>query len=551
MSQRISIIKPGAVRRGDTAAMLAGTEQAGLKMVSTSMTLSARQLMISCAAMYLMLVAALLVGIRHSTGGHFAYALDDPYIHLALAENLAHGHYGINAGEAASPSSSLLWPFLLVPFAGTAIHTYLPLFWCVIAGVAASALFGWIIDRWQSDSDGRLRLVWYQQLLLGLLLILVANLASLTIVGMEHVSQVLLAICCAFAVMEALAERPVSWWCVVAAVVAPSVRYEDVSLTLVVCVALAAQRRWAASLGTMGLGLAPLAAFSWFLKSDGLPALPLSVLLKADAYVKAGPIAHGLELVRHGLTRSLDMERLPTTMLCLAVIWLTLRARTRQSVTVLAGAAALAILQVLIGRFNWFHRYEVYALVFLVLVVVERLIRTTKLGYWWYAAGLACFSLTYIYATLVTVTASTKIYRQQYQMHRFITEYYSGNYAVNDLGLASFRRRPGMYVLDLVGLGSLEAARQEDKSSAWLKAIAEEHRVDLAMIYPTWFDKLPDKWTPLATMCEEPTGGIAGHLSRARPCMVYYSTTAARNGEIRGELRAFAVTLPAKLTMKI
>ena len=506
--------------------------------------------MVCCAAMYLVLVAGLLVGIRSSTGGHFAYALDDPYIHLALAENLAHGLYGINAGEAASPSSSLLWPFLLIPFAGTAIHVYLPLFWCVVSGVAASALFGWIICRWQGDSGGRLRLVWYQQLLLGFLLILLANLASLTIVGMEHVLQVLLAVCCAVALMEALAGRGIPWWCVAAAVVAPWVRYEDVSLTLAVCFALAAQKRWTVAWATMGLAVAPLVAFSWFLKSEGLPALPLSVLLKADAYVKAGPVAHGLELMRHGIKRSLDAERIPTTVLCLVIVWLTLRARTRESRTILAGAAMLAVLQVAIGRFNWFHRYEVYALIFLALVIISWMVRTTKLSYRWYAVGLACFSLTYMYATLVTVTAATKIYRQQYQMHRFVTEYYSGNYAVNDLGLASFERRPGTYVLDLVGLGSLESARREDKSSAWLKGIAEEHGVDLAMIYPSWFEKLPDSWTPLATMCEEPTGGIAGHLSRARPCMVYYSTTPARNDEIRRELQAFASTLPNKVTMR-
>ncbi len=32
--------------------------------------------------------------------GPFTYALDDPYIHLALAEEIARGHYGVNPGEA-------------------------------------------------------------------------------------------------------------------------------------------------------------------------------------------------------------------------------------------------------------------------------------------------------------------------------------------------------------------------------------------------------------------------------------------------------------------
>lgn len=49
-------------------------------------------------------------------GGAFCFTLDDPYIHLALSENLwKHGHYGVNLGEVSAPSSSVLWPFLVAP----------------------------------------------------------------------------------------------------------------------------------------------------------------------------------------------------------------------------------------------------------------------------------------------------------------------------------------------------------------------------------------------------------------------------------------------------
>ena len=53
--------------------------------------------------------------ILHLRGGHFSYTLDDAYIHLALAENLAGGHYGVNLGEYSAASSSILWPLLLIP----------------------------------------------------------------------------------------------------------------------------------------------------------------------------------------------------------------------------------------------------------------------------------------------------------------------------------------------------------------------------------------------------------------------------------------------------
>ena len=64
---------------------------------------------------FLCLAAAELVAVLFVNGGGFSYTLDDPYIHLALAENILRGHYGVNLQEFSSPSSSVLWPFLLVP----------------------------------------------------------------------------------------------------------------------------------------------------------------------------------------------------------------------------------------------------------------------------------------------------------------------------------------------------------------------------------------------------------------------------------------------------
>jgi hypothetical protein len=54
-----------------------------------------------------------LVLVLRAIGGAFGFSLDDPYIHLALASHILDGHYGINPNEAAAPSSSILFPFLV------------------------------------------------------------------------------------------------------------------------------------------------------------------------------------------------------------------------------------------------------------------------------------------------------------------------------------------------------------------------------------------------------------------------------------------------------
>src|SRR5579872_6646054 len=46
-------------------------------------------------------------------GGRLVFSLDDPYIHLAVADHILSGGYGVNADEFSSPSSSILWPYLL------------------------------------------------------------------------------------------------------------------------------------------------------------------------------------------------------------------------------------------------------------------------------------------------------------------------------------------------------------------------------------------------------------------------------------------------------
>ena len=50
------------------------------------------------------------------------------------------------------------------------------------------------------------------------------------------------------------------------------------------------------------------------------------------------------------------------------------------------------------------------------------------------------------------------VYEQQFQMHRFLANFPGRIVAVNDLGLVSYDRPPGLYVLDLWGLASPEAS---------------------------------------------------------------------------------------------
>jgi hypothetical protein len=486
--------------------------------------------------LYLLMCAAVFVAVRRANGGHFVFGLDDPYIHLALAQQIAHGHYGINATEASSPSSSLLWPLLLAPFAVTRFAVMATLLLNVVCGVGAAWLIGAMVAAWPGGGrDERVR-----RELSVVALLFIANAVGLTFIGMEHMLQTMLALACAWGIVACLRGMRVPVWCVVAAVVGPWVRYESLGITLALCVALWGQRRRRGAALVMTTAVVPLVGFSIFLRGLGLPMLPTSVMVKGGA-ATAG---HGY-LVAFAKDWAIQMahafgepEKAPLLVLFATLVGLAWVQTERVRRFALGGAAAAAGLHLLIGRYGWSYRYEVYVLAFAAVVTLYVVHERPRMLLGWYALGLLACSMPYVRAAMETHRASHDVYRQQYQTARLTRDFYKGNIAVDDLGLVSFDRPRGQYVLDLFGLGSVEAAREKDKSAAWLDGITRRHEVGLVAIYP-YYKELPKSWRPLGKLClTGPTPIVAER------CVAYYATGLAAEPETERAFAAFVRTLP-------
>ena len=487
-------------------------------------------------ALYLLIALGVGLAIGHGTGGHFTYSLDDPYIHLAVAEQLGRSHYGVNPGEVSSPSSSLLWPWLLVPLGGTRWQFYLPLGWNLLAGVLSAALIAWAVAEWPAQ-PGQL---FSRRYLSVVALLLTGNLIGLTFLGMEHGLQVMLAICCAFGLCRALAGQPVPPWSIAAAAIAPAVRYECLVLTLAVGVVLVAEgRRRLASILTL-LALVPLVAFSLFLHHHGLPLLPVSVLVKGKAAAAhtSAPFTV-FRLMASGTFHALtDPARWPLVLLALILTTAARHEKVHIRRHALAGAALATWLHLLFGRFGWFHRYEIYALIFAALITLRLIAEDPPQRMGWYALGLLTLAAPYASAIGDSVLSAEDVYHQQYQMHRFATEFYRGNVAVNDLGLVTYRLGPARYVLDLGGLASLETAREPNKNADWLQKTVDRHHVGLVMLYPGLLP-IPATWTKLGTVCNlRPPVALGG------PCVNYLSSDPAQTAPLTASFDAFSRTLP-------
>ncbi|MGI4829786.1 MAG: hypothetical protein ACRYFU_16570 [Janthinobacterium lividum] len=497
---------------------------------------------------YVLLFCFALRQVLKFNFGHFTYALDDPYIHLALSQSIAHGHYGINLEEASSPSSSALWPLLLAPFARFRWQMYVPLAFNAAASLATAILIGAAVARWPqpASEDTAPALETVRRAISVLALLFVGNLLGLTFLGMEHTLQVLLAGAGAWAIIACLRGLPVPLWCLAAVALGPLVRYENLGISLAVAMALVGYRQMRRAIALLVASIGPLLLFSVYLHRLGLPWLPTSVLVKSHELAAPGLRSQGLTLIGENFSRIFAEPQYTLV----AILFLTLAGvawneRLRERRFALWGACLATGLQLLIGRFGWFHRYEVYAVFFSVLVLLHVVHERPRGLLGWYALGLLGCSFLYLQAFNDVPLSSNEVFRQQYQMHRFIDDFYNGNVAVNDLGLVSYNRPPGTYVLDLWGLGSVASAQQRNKSTAWLQATVRAHNVGLVMIYKPWFAPAPKDWTLLGDLClkEQP-------IALGSPCVTFYATPQASLPELQDELDDFVPTLPPGVTMQ-
>jgi len=207
-------------------------------------------------------------------------------------------------------------------------------------------------------------------------------------------------------------------------------------------------------------------------------------------------------------------------------------------------------LQLAIGGFGWFYRYEVYSLIFLTLILTRVVLaHSDSVRHSWLPLAIFLPLLCYlakghIAATIQTPLASREVYRQQFQMHRFVAGYYGKSIALNDIGLTSYQRPAGIYILDLVGLASPEVATSTGKSSIWMEQIIHRHHIQLAILYPERFH-IPLSWTPTGKMCEPDAVWVLGGK-----CIVFYSTTPEATSEIREDLVRFVPTLPSGISFE-
>ncbi|MGD0730930.1 MAG: hypothetical protein ABR956_06680 [Terracidiphilus sp.] len=515
----------------------------------------------------LVLIGAVMLGLFFSilklNGGTFIYTADDPYIALALSDQVRHGNYGINSGQHASPCSAILPPLLLVAASGTPLHPYLPLILNCL-GLFATLLIVWrflLHLRLVEGTFGRVA-----ESITVLLLAFCFNLVGVVFTGLEQSLHVAIIAACIYGLALFLDTGKMPAWLPAAIVVSPLMRYEGICLSIAVLAVLALRGRWRTAVGTFVVMALCLGAFSAFLVFLKLPPLPSSVLTKS-AVAANGVGGAGARFIQAMASNALDiaLHRIGFLLLVIGVAAVVRCFRelaanhwhwTSQGLMAFALACMVGG-HVAAGRIGGFDRYEDYALlgaalmgIYLMQGTIRKALanRSRRLIYFLAAAAaLLLVCSHYVISNWKAPIAANNIYEQQFQMHRFVNDYYRGSVAVNDLGLISYHNP--YFVLDLGGLASNEGRILFTTASSpdAYRALVDKNGVHLVIIFDEWFvHKIPATWVKVASMDQS-----RECVNCAEKEVQFYATDANTADKLRPELESFKQSLPPRVKLTI
>lgn len=509
---------------------------------------------------YWAIVSGLIFATMAGTGGALIYPLDDTYIHMAMAKNMAtFGVWGVTPEQFTSASSSPLWTGVMAAtYAAFGVSSWAPLVANLVIGTAVVLLLCGVLAH-----AGLSPLV---TALAAAAIAGAGTLPTMTVLGMEHTLHILLGTW--FVVMAArLAarrDRGAVWPLTVLAAALTITRYEGAFAVAAVVAVLWLGRRWRAGAAIALAGAVPLVLYGLWSQSHGGFLLPNSVLLKG--VVPAATLTGLLQvaLLWNGLSGLMANPHL--AFLVIAVLGLTSLRRRDESgegqVMALVFVAC-TLLHLQFARAGWFYRYEAY-LVVLGLVTVAVIVSEVD----WPAiraqrggtlpavavvllAGVLAFPLLRrsINAVRQTPAAVSNIFEQQYQAGLFLDQFYRGRrVAVNDVGAISYLA--DVKLLDVWGLASHDTAslkRRGGFTSAALEQLAARDAVEVAIIYPTWmaeYGGVPASWQKVGEW------RVTNNVVLGENGLSFYAITAAARDRLIDNLVKYSTQLPANVVQE-
>ncbi len=453
--------------------------------------------------------------------GHLVFALDDPYIQMAMAKNFAlHGVWGITRFGFTSASSSPLWTFLIaLTYMVFGVSETAPFY---LSLISSALMLGaaYAVLRWYRLSPTFI--FWTL-----VVLIFFTPLPTLICIGSEHPLHAALTILLTFLAARLLSEESPDTArrdMILLLAISPfltAVRYEGLFLIFVIGVLFLLRGRWLEGLAVAAAGFSSVLFYGAIDMAHGWSWLPSSILLKGSfpRFTSFGTAVDSI----FGPAYTNFKQGPHVVVLIAASLFLALFAAdkrqalwdSRRVMTAIFVLLALAHLQFCMVAL--FFRHESYLVALGIIVTVVQLpdllpekpfrkpfdlsLVPKYVGSFLLAGVVIYPCAVRAGAALVYLAqASKNIYEQQYQMASFVEKYYQGStIALNDIGAVNFLA--DVHCLDLWGLGDYTVTRLRQRHEYHTRDILRLSRqagIKLAIVYDSWYageiGGLPREW---------------------------------------------------------
>jgi hypothetical protein len=512
--------------------------------------LTDRQVLIIAVLSLIIPVAWIEISVLRATHGILAYPLDDTFIHMAVARNLAFEHYwGIAGHVFASTSSSPFYTVLLAAvFRIFGVHVIIPLLINLVAAIVVIA----VMHRWLK----RQGLSTIARLIILVMVNFLTPLPLLVISGMEHTFQLLFT----FLFVFSIPRNKLHWTIYLYAALMISTRYECLPILAIACLILLTRRQWTQSILLGVIGILPITIFGLYSMSKGSYFMPNSVLLKAALPNSIGGwarfVADDIWFKIFFSPRDYNFLAAQRLLLLLPLTYLVFLKQLRdqpayrQILLLLMGATLAHVAFAYPASYPRYEDYLVGCSTLIMGTLIAKYRRDLTLTRFKGAEWVAVAVLILLFIPLLIRTEKSfqkskqyclNIYEQQYQMSQFVHAYYDSTpLAFNDIGAISFYSRGAK--TDLWGLASLDVARARQNhywTPAFADSLVRQHNTRLAILYDTWFDPaLLRRWTKVASWHNQ-HNVVLGDDS-----VSFYSIRPEDTTELRKNLEAYQPQLP-------
>jgi hypothetical protein len=515
-------------------------------------------LFVSIGCLWLSVLILLLASI-YKNDWHLIYPLDDTYIHMAIAKNLAIHHvWGVTEYGFTWSSSSPLWTAILAAA-----------YWCfgVRIGVpillnaifaTATCVFAWFAFR-------RRGLAASQVLIAMLALIFLTSIPSLAMLGMEHVLQLLADCAFIYLAAQSLTGSGDDWPLALIAIapVVSTVRYEGLFLIIPAACLFALRGRVAAASLIFVAALAPVVGLGLWAIGHGWYFLPSSLMMKGNLPTHLSPGA----MLQFASQPAINLWKAPWLLLLGAAAGVAFYGSLKNSGTIWTwpGVALAMYLAMLAADcalsqtgIRWYSRYDSYLVGSAVFIFaccwkepscesIAGLLssREASLKARVAAVAIAATLLPRAVATTVFIPAGAHvIYSKQYQIARLLDDYYGGqSVAINDIGVAAYMT--DVRITDLFGLATVavtKAQRANQFNLSTAERICSAGDVKIAIIYSQVFEhESPRGWIKIGS------AGLTKALSVGDPTFSFYGVGPEQANLLRVHLDEFGRTLPPSM----